>query len=133
MIEVNNLTRFKIDEKSFTRLSEKVLMGEKKERTELSVSLVIPLEIKKFNKKYRKIDRETDVLSFAYNDFGEILICPKVVKENAEKYGESFKRELKKVLIHGLLHIFGYDHGKNDSEAKKMEKKTNYYLNLDIK
>lgn len=139
-MEVNNFTKVRIDSVFLEKIAEKVLSEEKQDCTELSVSLVSPAEIKKLNKKYRKIDKPTDVLSFAFKDSGlpavalaeagEIVLCPQVVKENAEKYGESFKKEIARVLIHGVLHILGYDHKKGGREAEKMEKKTNYYINL---
>jgi probable rRNA maturation factor len=130
MIEVNNLTRFKIDENRLIDLAEKVLEIEKKDCVELSVSIVGPLEIKRLNKKYRKIDCPTDVLSFVYKDSGEIILCPKMIKDNAKKIKEDFKTDLSRIFIHGILHVLGYDHEKNESQAKKMEGKTNYYLNL---
>jgi len=130
MVEINNLTRFKFDKKRLEKLAEKVLNGEKKNKVELSVVFVEQEEIRKLNKKYRKINRPTDVLSFGYKESGEVVICPENVKQNAEEYGETFKRELARVLIHGLLHILGYNHEQKESEAVKMEKKTNYYLKL---
>lgn len=114
-IEINNLTRGKIDKKFLERVAKKVLKGEnRKEGKEknLSVAFVNKNKIKELNKKYRKQDRITDVLSFG-NDLNEIIICPAVIKT---------KKELAKVLIHGILHLLGYKHG------KLMEKKQNKYL-----
>jgi probable rRNA maturation factor len=130
MIEVNNLTRIKVNLNYLRKIAGKVLRGEKHDCTELAVSLVSSADIKKLNKKYRKKDTATDVLSFTYRSSGEVVICPEVVKQNAKKYGETFKKELVRVLIHGVLHILGYNHEKKGSEAVKMEKKTNYYLKL---
>jgi probable rRNA maturation factor len=130
MIEANNLTQIKVDLNSLRKIAGKVLCGEKQDCTELAVSLVSSAEIKKLNKKYRKKDTATDVLSFTYKDSGEIVLCPQIIKQNAKNFGESFKKELTQVLIHGILHILGYNHEKKESEAVKMEKKTNYYLKL---
>ena len=109
MIEVNNLTKFRISERFFKKIAEDVL---KKEKTQLdlSIALVGSKEIKALNRKYRKKDRPTDVLSFQYDNSGEIVICPEVVKANAKKYQSVFKKELTRVLIHGILHILGYNH-----------------------
>lgn len=52
----------------------------------------------------------------------------KEVENNAKRFGVTFKEELKRVLIHGVLHILGYDHGKTETETKKMWKKEEYYL-----
>jgi len=109
MIEVNNLTELKIGGRFFKKLAEDVF---KKEKTQpdLSIALVGSKEIKALNGKYRKKDRPTDVLSFQYGTSGEIVICPEVVKANAKKYRSVFKKELARVLIHGILHILGYNH-----------------------
>jgi len=128
MIEVNNLTRIKVDLNYLRKIAGKVLCGEKHDCMELAVSLVGSAEIKKLNKKYRKKDRATDVLSFMYKDSGEIVLCPQIIKQNAKKYGGSFKKELTQVLIHGILHILGYNHEKGGKKAGKMRKKEDNYL-----
>jgi probable rRNA maturation factor len=129
MIEFNNLTDFNIDRKLFTGIAKKALKGENKERENLSIAFIGPAEIKKLNKKYRGKDKPTDVLSFDYgDDGGEIVICPQVVKENAKKDGGGFRKELAKVLAHGILHLAGYDHCKSPKEAEAMEKKQEAYL-----
>ena len=60
---------------------------------------------------------------------GEIVICPEVVAENAEKYGRLKKKKIVKFLLHGILHLLGYDHEKSEEDAEKMEKKQEKYLN----
>ena len=131
MIEINNLTSFKIDRKSFTQVVKKVLKGENRGTEDISLAFVSKEEIEKLNKKFRKKNKATDVLSFELregNRLGEVIICPEMVKENAKKYGVSEKKEMMKVFIHGILHLLGYDHEKSDREAETMEKKQNYYL-----
>ena len=59
---------------------------------------------------------------------GEIIICPEVVKENAEKYKVSVESEMLKVFVHGILHLCGYDREKTKKEAEVMEEKQNLYL-----
>jgi len=110
MIEINNLTNFVINKKFYTGVAKKVLKGENRERENLSIAFVSEDEIKKLNKKYRKKDTVTDVLSFGkVSDFkeeiSEIVICPKFVKENIANEKISFKKELSKMLIHGILHV----------------------------
>jgi len=118
MIEVNNLTRNKVDTGFLKGLAKKVLRGENKKELELSIALVGQARIKELNKKYRKKNRATDVLSFQYDDSGEVVICLEEVKKNAKKYRSFFKKELARVLIHGIFHLLGYSH-------KEMEKKQN--------
>jgi len=143
MIEINNLTTIPIDEDFIKKIVKKVLVGEGKERKRLSIALVGPNEIKKANKKYRKKNQVTDVLSFPDSEIsiekfemfavqegeslGEIIICPKKVKKNAKKYGLDFETEFVKVLIHGILHLLGYDH-EEPKENEKMKNKQDFYL-----
>jgi probable rRNA maturation factor len=131
MIEINNLTKYVVDRKKFSTVAKKVLKGENKETETLSLAFVSKDEIQGLNKKYRKKNRPTDVLSFALKDgknLGEIVICPDVVKENAEKYGVLAKDEMMKVFVHGILHLLDYDHEKSEKEAEEMEKKQEFYL-----
>lgn len=133
MIEINNLTNFAINKKFFTGVAKKVLKGENKERENLSVVFVGPGEIQKLNKKYRKKDKPTDVLSFAnISDFkqgvAEVIICPQVVRENAVESKSPMKKELAKMLIHGILHVLGYDHEISKAEEERMFKKQDQYL-----
>ena len=146
MIEINNLTTAPIDEKFLERICQKVLEEENRKKADLSIALVGPGRIKNLNRKYRKKNRVTDVLSFPedktllkkFKDFpsqatqnlGEIVICLREVKKNAKIFREDFKTELMKVLIHGILHLLGYNHEKSKTAAKKMEEKENYYLKI---
>jgi len=111
------------------------------EEVELSIALVGQGRIRELNKKYLGKNRATDVLSFGQNQkpktkkqelnelgLGEVVICLREVKKNAKRYGTTFEKELAKVLIHGILHLLGYDHEKSEMEAEKMEEKENYYL-----
>ena len=98
----------------------------------VSVSFVDNKYIHKINKKYRGIDRPTDVISFAFVDaegnYDKILSSPGVVvlgdiyisidkaKEQAEEYGHSLHRELSFLFVHGLLHLLGFDHMKEEDE-----------------
>lgn len=136
MIEINNLTKEKIAKKTLERIAEKVLEGERKASLNLSIVLVGQARIKELNRMYRKKDKATDVLSFFYDNFaspdagamGEIIICPDKVKENAKEYKSSFSLELARVLIHGVLHILGYDHEAGAEKAEKMQRKEENYL-----
>lgn len=79
---------------------------------DVNVAFVGDNEMKKLNKKYRKKDAPTDVLSFDYEDEGDIILCINQIdklKESQEKLSEA----VLKTLIHGALHLFGFDHEKN--------------------
>ncbi|HXK32187.1 MAG: rRNA maturation RNase YbeY [Candidatus Nealsonbacteria bacterium RBG_13_38_11] len=129
MIEINNLTT--LVDYGFLKKVAKIVLNKKK--LDLSIVLVSSAEIKELNKKYRKKNKATDVLSFLYDDSGEIVICLKEVRQNAKKFGFPFKTELAKVLIHSVLHLLGYEHEKSKKQAAIMDKKENYYLNLWLK
>lgn len=94
---------------------------------DFNIILVSEDKIHEINKQYRGIDRPTDVISFALEDskdveydgyrlLGDIYICDSKVYEQAKEYGHSIKRELSFLAIHGLLHLLGYDHMKEDEE-----------------
>ena len=120
MIEINNLSKKKIDTGFLKKIAQNILKKERKSGLEISVALIGQSEIKEINKKYRRNNKPTDVLSFFYGELGEIIICLDMVKK--EKEG------LSRVFIHGLLHVLGYDHEKTQKEAKIMQQKENYYL-----
>ena len=98
----------------------------------VSVSLVDNRYIHRMNKKYRGIDRPTDVISFAFLDgqdnreqllfnegmvaLGDIYISVDKAIEQATEYGHSLKRELSFLFVHGLLHLLGYDHMTKEDE-----------------
>ena len=135
MIEINNLTTIQIDEEFLGKVCQKVLESEDKKASELSIALVGQSRIRELNKRYRGKNRVTDVLAFPNNEFGlgEIVICLREVKKNAKRFSSTFEKELARVLIHGILHLLGYDHEKSNAQAKKMEGKQNYYLKLFFK
>ena len=98
----------------------------------ISVSIVDNAYIHEINKTYRGIDRETDVISFAFLDgdknkdkllksnsivsLGDIYISLEKAQEQANSYGHSLNRELLFLFTHGLLHLLGYDHMKKEDE-----------------
>lgn len=104
-----------------------------------SIIFVGTEEIQSINKEYRHIDRVTDVISFAFEDneeeqeelrvLGDIYICiPKMI-DQAKEYGHSEKRELSFLVVHGLLHLLGYDHMLGKEEEKEMFEKQDLILN----
>lgn len=104
--EINNLTRGKVDRGFLEKVVEKTLKILKIKIPGISIVLVGDAKIKELNKKYRKRNKVTDVLAF---DYGEIFICLPQAKRQARKLGHSLKKELAILLIHGILHLAGYD------------------------
>lgn len=128
-VEVNNLTRLSISASFLKKISRKVLAGEDKKNFELSIVLVGQEKIQKLNHRYRGKNIPTDILSFSFNStMGELVICPAIIKKNAKRYAMSFTKELKKVIVHGVLHLLGYDHEKSLLEDRKMRNKEQKYI-----
>lgn len=100
---------------------------------ELSISLVSDKKITEFNQRYLHRHRPTDVLSFsmregAFSDInpqllGDVVISVETAKRQAESKGLSLEEEICVLLIHGILHLFGYDHERSDIKAPVMQKK----------
>ncbi|MBR2196945.1 MAG: rRNA maturation RNase YbeY [Fibrobacter sp.] len=89
--------------------------------------------VREMNKSYRGLDKVTDVLSYEWHEpdlLGEIYIAKEQVKRQAPEYGNSFFAELKRVIVHGLLHLSGYDHIKA-ADRKVMRKRECEFLGLD--
>lgn len=85
------------------------------------------------NMKYLQHDYFTDIISFDYCEgkrlSGDLFISIDSVRENAVEYGSSFEEELHRVIVHGLLHLIGYD-DHTEEEVARMREKENYYLKL---
>jgi len=121
-------------ENNFDIILEKIaldtLSSEGIKNQTLSLSFVDDNFIRDLNKKYRNKDTATDVLSFSLNEdniLGDIVISISTAERNAEKYGNTLLKELCKLVVHGTLHLLGYDHEIED-EAKVMEDKEEYCL-----
>lgn len=97
-------------------------------RTTFNIIIVSNAKIREINKTYRKIDKETDVISFAleddksetsYSDYrilGDVYISIDKALEQAQSYGHSLTRELCFLAVHGLLHLLGYAHMQKEDE-----------------
>ncbi len=120
----------------------------------ICVTLTDPQNIRELNKKYRNIDKETDVLSFPMFEkdeldklivktaehksemlqdiMGDIIISIARVEEQAKEYGHSFEREFAYMLVHGFYHLRGYDHMTDDEKLEMREKEETVLSKLNI-
>lgn len=108
-------------------------------KAEISVLLVGDRRMRELNHTYRGIDLTTDVLSFSQLEgaslqhesvyLGDIVISPAQAERQAKERGATLQKELAVLLIHGLLHLIGYDHEKNRYQATKMREKERELLN----
>ena len=90
---------------------------------ELTVVYLDPPAARQLNFQYRQKDYATDVLSFgdkSSDSLGELVICPQVLKKQAKDHGLSYQQELAYMILHGVLHLLGYDHETNERQAKLM-------------
>ncbi|MDH3425306.1 MAG: rRNA maturation RNase YbeY [Acidimicrobiia bacterium] len=136
-----------IDPQQLCDLADSVLSAEGlSPDTELAVMLVGEDEMTGYNKRFMKRKGPTDVLAFPLEDavpgrpptvsidggplnLGDVFICPAVVRRNAAAGGVAFEDEMALMVVHGILHILGYDHG-NEVEADAMESRERELLML---
>ena len=113
----------------------KLLLQEENCLSNVNVVLCSDKTVRELNRDYRHLDKVTDVLSFEWHEpylLGEIYIAKEQVKRQAPQYGNTFYDELKRVFVHGLFHLCGYDHIKPKDRVKMRRReceflKINYY------
>lgn len=139
-LEIYDKTKDGVDQKHIDLVEDVLQFASKvlelKDNTEMSVTFVNNDEIKEINSKYRGVDRATDVISFAIEDgdddfplimddemaaeipenIGDIFVSIDKVAEQAEFLDHSYERELGFLVVHGFLHLNGYDHTKQEDE-----------------
>ncbi len=139
MIEIKNLSGSLQHIDVLKKIGEMILRKERKDHLDLSVVFFKELKMRELNRIYRGKDKPTNVLAFSIENakipsevegyMGELALCPAVIRKDAVKYGITFKAELTRIFIHGLLHLTGYDH-KKDADFKTMSQKEEQYLSL---
>ena len=110
------------------KIAETLLRAVKQSRAELSIALVGDREMRPLNAKYRKKRTTTDVLSFFIDDqppagvpiLGDVVISVEQARRQAQERGKTLKSEMVTLLIHGILHLLGYDHEKSPRQARIM-------------
>lgn len=149
-IEYLDIEKNVIYEEVLSKVIRKCFEVENLKNLYISFTLTNPKNIKIINKKYRKIDKPTDVLSFPMfekediskvckMDFngmqhvlGDIIISIEQVEKQAQEYGHSFERELAYMAVHGFYHLMGYDHMEEEEKKQMREKEENILSKLDI-
>ena len=99
------------------------------EADEVSIIFTSDEKIREYNREFRNLDHETDVLSFPFGErnlegkinLGDIIISIDAAKRQAQELNHSIDEELKILIIHGLLHLLNYDHEIDDGEMRKKE------------
>jgi probable rRNA maturation factor len=124
MIQIANKTPHQIDIEKLKQTVSSFLNYYCQENKDVSVALVDEEEIIRVNKKFLGRDNATDVVAFpgSGKDLGEVIICYPQVERQAGDYGNSAEYELRFVLVHGLLHLLGWeDYTKEDKEKMLLE------------
>ncbi|MEG0266843.1 MAG: rRNA maturation RNase YbeY [Bacilli bacterium] len=134
-----NLLKKEINEtEDIKKVIEVAIEHEKLDNLEFNIIIVDNDYIHELNKNYRKIDRPTDVITFALEDYedikldhrmlGDIYISYDKAISQSKEYGHSLKREICFLAVHGFLHLLGYDH-MNEEDEKIMFGKQELILN----
>lgn len=147
-MEIEVFNEYKENVEYINLLKEIASFTLKKEKVDKPIVNIILIDNKKIheiNKKYRKIDRETDVISFALEDedsminassyriLGDIYVSIDKAKAQAKEYHHSFKRELCFLVVHGLYHLLGYDHETKEEEKIMFQKQEEVLNEFGIK
>lgn len=123
----NNQNKFKISIREWKKFIKEILEKLNQDKnTEISITFTNNEEVHRLNKEYRNIDRPTDVLSFPFDNsfnlpvkmLGDIIISLEKAESQSEEYGHSFKREISFLIVHGILHLLGYDHHTPEEEKE---------------
>lgn len=134
-INFNRLTNISLRQKITDIFATALKETNNKNNMSVNITIVGEKTIKNLNREYRKVDRVTDVLSFPLNDeedyvsqefkldqvctdLGDIVICLKKAKQQAQEYGHSEEREICFLALHGLLHLLGFDHMTKQQESE---------------
>lgn len=126
IVEISNTTKVKIPNKkilAWMKFFETKIPKLKSKA--LTIVFVSPQKIQRLNKTYRKKNRPTDILSFegTYPEhFGDLVLCPQVIKKQAKEHALTFNLELAYMILHGILHLLGYEHEGSAKKAKAMFK-----------
>ncbi|HUQ19506.1 MAG TPA: rRNA maturation RNase YbeY [Gemmatimonadaceae bacterium] len=117
--------RKEISERTVRDLVARTLKAERVRDGLISVAFVGEPTISKMNREFLSHAGSTDVISFGFRRtdnkspvIGDIYICPQVARRNAREAGVAIKEELARLVVHGTLHVLGYDHPDADDRAK---------------
>jgi probable rRNA maturation factor len=118
----------KLPPRRIKQTAKKILASLQQDRAELSIALITNREIAKLNRRYRKKAGPTDVLSFPVGELpdgrlrllGDVVISVERAEEQAKAGGWTLLEEIDRLLIHGILHLLGYDHERSKKEAQVM-------------
>jgi rRNA maturation RNase YbeY len=121
------------------RSARRLLAALRRANDELSLVLVSDRVMHELNRSWRGVDRPTDVLAFAQADgvggapdglLGDVVISIDTARRQAAALGHSLGAESERLLVHGLLHLLGYDHERSAAEARRMRRRERALLRV---
>ena len=127
MIEaVNRQRKTRIDTKAWESFAEKAAAAIGKNGSTATVAFVSDKAIRQLNHQFRNVDKATDVLSFPADEIdklnlGDIAISVETAARQAKENGLTFDEEVAQLILHGLLHLSGYDHETDNGEMNRLE------------
>ena len=129
-VEIHNEFDIQLNKSSIQVLLENILLDNKQNTGSINIIMTDDDTLRRMKKEYFNQDLYTDVIAFNIDDNpfeGEIYISHDRIKDNAKKFNQSFEDELKRILIHGSLHLCGYD-DKTPKEKLEMTSLEENYL-----
>lgn len=134
MIEVvNRQRRVKVDTEVWSTFAAKALEAIGKRDAPATIAFVSDQAIRKLNQQFRGLDKATDVLSFPAGEpdnLGDVAVSVDTALKQARENGLTFDNEIAQLILHGLLHLCGYDHETDDGEMNRLELKLRRKLEI---
>ena len=134
MVEVvNRQRRLKLDAEAWYTFATKALMAIGKSDSSATIAFVSDNKIRELNRQFRGVDKVTDVLSFPADEklnLGDIAVSVDTAVVQAKENGLSFDQEIAQLILHGLLHLCGYDHETDNGEMNRLELKLRKRLGI---
>jgi len=134
MVEVvNRQRRVKVDPDAWTTFAEKALDAIGNSGSSATIAFVSDRNIRKLNQQFRGINKPTDVLSFPADEpdnLGDVAISVETAAKQAKENGLQFDDEIAQLILHGLLHLSGFDHETDNGEMNRIELKLRRKLKI---
>jgi probable rRNA maturation factor len=132
----SRLRRARFDRSRLVRLAQTILSSVGEKTADLGVMLIGDRSMRRLNRQYRKKDCTTDVLAFSMREgpgpssvlIGDVVISVPTAAKQAGQAGRSLDEELTVLLIHGILHLCGYDHERSKRDARRMQEREQWVL-----
>lgn len=99
---------------------------------EVAILITSRRKVQALNRRFRRKDKPTDVLSFPGPRGGDIAICAEIARQNAHRLGHSVTDEVKVLMLHGMLHLAGHDHETDSGEMERAEARLRAKLKLPV-